>query len=108
MKRKRATDLPENFGISDRVKTWALVNNRYDRLEEHLEYFVLKVEANGYRYVNWDSALITAIRDDWAKLRSRKQTNGHNIVELGKSLGINPRPGEEMETYQRRIMAARH
>lgn len=104
---KRKTEIPTNFTISDRVRKWAALHN-FHRLDEHFEYFILKAEANGYTYVSWDAAFITAIRDDWARLRTAKPANGHNIIELGKSLGLEARPGEEMESFQRRVMDARH
>ena len=106
MKRKPSTDIPANFGLSERVQNWAKLKG-YDRLEEHLEYFLLKVESNGYRYASYDAALMTAIRDDWAKLRTKKP-QGNGIVNLGKSLGIEPRPGEEMFEFHRRVVNARH
>lgn len=61
------TPIPENFIISDRVKEWAVKNN-FNHLEEHLEAFQMKCHALGYKYVNWDSAFMGAIRDNWAKI----------------------------------------
>ena len=66
----KKTAMPPGFGVSDRVKTWA-EKAGFDRLDEHLEAFKRKCEAKGYTYANWDSALIEAIREDWAKLRGR-------------------------------------
>ncbi len=63
----RKTTLPKNFSISDRVRNWAKERG-YSRLEEHLDNFILSCEKKNYKYVNWDSALMTAIRDDWAGL----------------------------------------
>ena len=74
--RKRAstrpvkTAYPEGFAISDRVAAWAQKNG-FDRLDEHLQAFARKCAANGYTYADWDSALMEAIREDWAKLRGR-------------------------------------
>lgn len=62
--------LPEGFGISDRVRKWA-AQKGHSNLETHLESFLGKVKAKGYRYVDWDEAFMTAIRDDWAKLQGR-------------------------------------
>lgn len=62
------TLLPTDFGISDQVRAWA-ISKGYGRLEEHLEAFKLKAEAKGYVYSDWDAALKTAIRDDWAGQR---------------------------------------
>ena len=105
-KRKPATDLPPSFGISERVRNWAKLHG-YADLDQHLEYFMLKVEANGYRYTSWDAALMTAIRDDWAKLRTKNKTAGGDIVKVGQSLGIDPKIGESMDAYERRVMSAR-
>ena len=63
------TTVPKNFGISDQVREWAISKNFGD-IEQHLEYFTAKAAANGYKYADWDAAFKTAIRDDWAKLRT--------------------------------------
>lgn len=66
--KKRKTPMPENFGISDQVRTWA-AGKGFGDLDQHLESFKDKCQANGYTYVNWDAAFMEAIRGDWAKLR---------------------------------------
>ena len=66
----RKTKLPDDFAVSERVKAWA-AKGGFTRLDEHLEAFRRKCEANGYKKVNWDSAFMEAIREDWAKLRGR-------------------------------------
>ena len=81
---KTKTSIPKNFTISDQVRTWALEKN-YKHLEQHLEYFTAKCEANGYKYLNWDAAFKTAIRDDWAKLNNNQQT------------GYQPKPNQQRE-----------
>lgn len=63
---KRKTPIPENFGISDRVRAWA-EEKRIFNLETHLAYFVGQCEAKGYKNADWDRAFMNAIRDDWAK-----------------------------------------
>ena len=65
----RKTGLPVDFGISAHVRAWARQNG-HDRLDAHLEYFIGQVKAKGYKYVDWDQALMNAVRDDWAKLGS--------------------------------------
>lgn len=67
-KRSPKTPLPDSFGLSPRVTTWAQ-GKQFDRLDEHLEAFVSVVKQHDYRYVDWDEALMTAIRKDWAGLR---------------------------------------
>lgn len=64
----RKTPLPQDFEISDRVRQWAQKNG-YTNLHDHLEAFKLKAEAKGYKYVNWDSAFMTAVRDNWAGIK---------------------------------------
>lgn len=72
-KRRRAqkTSMPDDFGLSDRVKAWAAAKG-FDGLDEHLEAFRRKATAHGYTYVNWDDAFMEAVREDWAKLRVRR------------------------------------
>jgi hypothetical protein len=67
--RKKKTVMPENFGISDRVRQWATANG-HTRLEKHLEHFVGYARANGKSYADWDQAFMNAIRGDWAKLKA--------------------------------------
>lgn len=68
-KQKRATAvaLPIDFRISERVRTWA-AEKGHDRLEQRLEHFVGYAKRCGKRYVDWDEAFMSAIREDWAKL----------------------------------------
>lgn len=63
----KLTPLPENFTISPEVRAWAEKGN-YTDLEAHLEAFILRVQAKGYTYIDWDSAFKTAIRENWAKI----------------------------------------
>ena len=66
-KQKKKSSIPENFGVSGGVKDWA--NNKgHENLEAHLESFVLACEKHDYKYVDWDAAFKTAVRDDWAKV----------------------------------------
>lgn len=76
--RKRAIPLPDDFKISDRVKTWA-AEKGFDRIDDHLEAFKRKCAAKGYEYLDHDAAFMEAIREDWAKLRS----NGKGGVSTG-------------------------
>lgn len=69
------TPMPDDFDISDRVKAWAK-DKGYENLSGHLEAFKAKVQAKGYRYVDWDSAFMEAIREDWAKLRGQGAVRG--------------------------------
>lgn len=69
---KKKTSLPDGFEISDRVKSWAKEKG-YSNLDQHFENFVLQSKSKNYQYVDWDSALMTAIRSDWAGLKSVDQ-----------------------------------
>jgi len=69
-KPKGKTGLPADFAISDAVRAWA-DERKFGQLEQHLEAFKRKAKAKGYTYVDWDSAFMEAIREDWAKLRGR-------------------------------------
>jgi hypothetical protein len=69
--------LPDNFGISERVKAWA-TEKGHNRLTEHLEAFRAKAMAKGYTYVDWDSAFMEAIRNDWASLGNQQKSTVDN------------------------------
>jgi len=86
--------MPAGFGDapSDEVVAWA-AKNGFDRLDEHLESFVTKVEAKGYQYANWNSALKNAIRDDWAGLRKADSRSGGNGRPAPQEI-TRPRPPE--------------
>lgn len=73
------TRLPDDFSVSDRVAKWA-AEKGFSRLPEHLEYFIGKARAHGYTYVDWDEALMSAVRDDWAKLRNGKSDNRESTI----------------------------
>lgn len=74
--RKRATPIPPDFGISDRVVNWA-ADKGYNRLPEYLEAFIGRARAKGYTYVDWDDAFMNSIRDDWGNIRVVKANGGH-------------------------------
>lgn len=80
-RRKLAQEMPAGFDISDRVRQWAQ-SKGFDRLQEHFESFCSKAKSRGYVYVDWEEALMGAIRDDWAGLRTRR---------VGTSLQSDPR-----------------
>jgi hypothetical protein len=80
--KKTKTTIPENFGISDLVRTWAEKHN-HQNLEKHFESFVNKCRAKGYEYADWDAAFRNAITDNWAnisnsqtKIKTRQSANG--------------------------------
>lgn len=65
--RERKGDIPENFGISERVKIWA-ERKGHSNLEPHLENFIGQCKAKKYQYVDWDEAFMNAVRNNWAKV----------------------------------------
>ena len=73
---KIKTSLPADFLISDPVRKWA-EGKGFSSLDEHLAVFKRKCLAKGYKYLDWDSAFMEAIREDWAKLRQEGE-NGAN------------------------------
>jgi hypothetical protein len=75
--RRVETAMPDGFGVSERVRTWAAAKG-YDRLEAHLEHFVGAAKAKAYRYADWDQAFMNAVRDDWARLREPLRANGRS------------------------------
>lgn len=62
-----AIPLPENFGISDRVKAWAEEHGHVN-LEAQLEALVSYAKRKAVTYADWDEALMNAVRNDWAKV----------------------------------------
>lgn len=68
-RKKSETPLPENFEVSERVKAWATENGFTDnRVSENFAKFLLWSKSKDKRYSDWDAALMTAIRDNWAKV----------------------------------------
>lgn len=63
----RKTGLPPGFGVSERVRSWA-ADKGYGHLDEQLESLVSHARRNGAKYIDWDEALMNAIRSDWAKV----------------------------------------
>lgn len=68
--------LPEGFGISGRVRKWA-AEKGHDRLDQHFDAFVGRARAKGYKYADWDEALMNAIRENWAKLPAQSKHDRH-------------------------------
>jgi len=117
------TPMPVDFDVSERVAAWA-AEKGYESLPLHLEAFRAKVKAKGYEYVDWDSAFMEAIREDWAKLRGHGQVKGQapppdrsskpwwetgpGIRKKGIELGIGDwREGEEQwHPYMNKVMQA--
>jgi uncharacterized protein YdaU (DUF1376 family) len=96
-RKARATPLPEGFKMSERVLTWAVEKGFFIRdLERQLEAFVSYVKRKGATYVDWDEALMTAIREDWAKAR---------LPKPGDAARLTTPPTETAEENRRRLDA---
>lgn len=65
--RKVKTSIPDDFSISDAVREWA-DKHGHKNLEKHLAHFVNAAKANGYTYLDWDSAFRNSISGNWAKV----------------------------------------
>lgn len=86
--RKQKTSMPEDFGISDRVRRWAQEGG-HSNLEAHLDAFRRKVAAKGYEYVSWDDAFMEAIRENWARLPSTANTAGSGACSPNDARYVN-------------------
>lgn len=64
------TSIPKDFKISDSVRKWANEKS-FKNLEAHLENFIIQCQSKNYKYANWDSAFMSAIRNDWAGVNSQ-------------------------------------
>ena len=71
---KKKRSLPNGFKVSESTQKWAKEKG-FDRLDEHLEYFVGYALANGRQYVDWDRAFQNAVRGNWAKLPPKQKTD---------------------------------
>ena len=86
-KKSRATILPADFSISDRVRTWA-ASKGHESLDRYLEFFTGRMKANGKTYVDWDEAFMNCIREDWPELRKRGNGQDHpEVVNCSKCGG---------------------
>jgi hypothetical protein len=66
----RECSLPANFSISDRVIDWAKEKGFTD-LQAHFDNFVLAAKAKNYKYTDWDSAFMNAVRKNWAGIQKK-------------------------------------
>ena len=65
--------IPEDFKISDSVRTWAAAHGFRD-LEARLSHFIDWAIAGEKKYANWDATFRNAIRGNWAGLSSTNVT----------------------------------
>lgn len=71
--RKVKTTIPKDFTLSENVIAWAK-DKGHTNLDKHLECFILACNAKGYTYIDWDSAFMGAVRNNWAKLDNTIET----------------------------------
>tara|TARA_B110000503_G_C7090991_1_gene389420 strand:- start:381 stop:1073 length:693 start_codon:yes stop_codon:yes gene_type:complete len=64
------TFIPNDFKVSERVEAWAKEKG-FANLDRHLENFISACKAKGYQYVDFDEALMSAIRNNWAKVEAK-------------------------------------
>lgn len=74
--------IPENFGISERIRAWAAAHG-HDRLEERLVHFIGYAKRSGRTYADWDAAFESAVREDWAKLTAANGARRVSAVAIG-------------------------
>lgn len=79
-RRPKATPIPENFALSDRVLKWASQQGLAGVIELHFEAFVSTCKAKGYTYVDWDEALMNAVRKNWAKIDPPKPPSARRVA----------------------------
>ena len=106
MKRNPSTDLPADFVLSEDLWQWAKMHG-YSKLPERFDYFCDYARASGATYCDWKAAFRNSVRGDWAKL-NKPHTRGDTIVERGKHAGIEPKIGESLDDYTRRVINASH
>jgi len=70
-KRVIKTTIPSDFTVSERVISWANEKG-YRDLNKHLDNFILVAQSNNYKYTDWDSAFMRAIKDNWAKVANKE------------------------------------
>jgi hypothetical protein len=69
--RKRQTSLPDGFAVSDRVRAWGTEKGHsLEDLQNGLNALVSYAKRKGAKYLDWDEALMTAVRDGWARPRN--------------------------------------
>jgi len=104
------TPMPDDFGISERVRVWA-EEQGHQHLDRRLESFKLYASANGATYKNWDSAFMKAIMDDWAGLNRNRQfkqatpakaPSNHFTPETSNDGQVGPPPADILKRMHER------
>lgn len=90
--RKRGkTPLPQNFKISDDVRSWAKAKG-YDQLEASLSYLTNWALAGAKKYADWDAVLRNCIEGDWGDARLNARQAAARKISVLPSCCECPRP----------------
>ncbi len=96
---------------SEKTLAWCHANG-FDA-GAHLEFFRDYCESTEAKYANFDAAFRNCCRSDWGGIRKAQKpksaawwTSDESILAHGRSLGIEPRPGESMANYKARLERA--
>ena len=104
---KKKQDLPTDFCLTPDLIQWAKLHN-YSRLSERMDWFIDYCLSSDKQYADYKAAFRNSVRGDWAKLNTKPKDYTQNIVERGKEVGLEARPGESLEQFTQRVMSARH
>ena len=86
----RQRPMPDDFTASPSVLKWAAEQGYSSAyVGSNLTTFVLSAQAKGYKYANWDKALMNAIKGNWAKASNGEASkhNGFDSVDYRKGVG---------------------
>ena len=85
----RQRPMPDDFTASPAVLKWAEQQGYSSAyVGSNLTTFVLSAQAKGYKYANWDKALMNAIKGNWAKASNGEASkhNGFDSVDYRKGV----------------------
>ena len=85
----RQRPMPDDFTASPAVLKWAAEQGYSSAyVGSNLTTFVLSAQAKGYKYANWDKALMNAIKGNWAKASNGEASkhNGFDSVDYRKGV----------------------
>ena len=72
--RNNKRPVPPGFGITPDLIEWAKTKSVSEsKLAEHMENFINQSLARDYRYVDWKAAFRNAVKDNWAKIPTKRE-----------------------------------
>ena len=119
--KKGPTPIPDDFGISEPIRTWARKEGLEPYLEAHLAYFVDYAKSKAKRYSDWNATFRNCVRSDWGNVRKMLTTAGKNGIPVagkpwwetstgveakGKELNLERAEGEAFPYFKHRVFAA--